>query len=94
MTGPIEMRECSTEFAGHRCAVSRRFRGAALRSFVEKGDEARANVEQPMSRSWGWAESPKSTDRAATDLGPAHPMEPFSLVFLDPPYARKLATRR
>jgi 16S rRNA (guanine966-N2)-methyltransferase len=29
--------------------------------------------------------------RDATNLGPAHPMEPFSLVFLDPPYARKLA---
>jgi 16S rRNA (guanine966-N2)-methyltransferase len=29
--------------------------------------------------------------RDATSLGPAHPMEPFSLVFLDPPYAKKLA---
>jgi 16S rRNA (guanine966-N2)-methyltransferase len=29
--------------------------------------------------------------RDATDLGEAHPMEPFSLVFLDPPYAKNLA---
>jgi 16S rRNA (guanine966-N2)-methyltransferase len=29
--------------------------------------------------------------RDATNLGPAHPMEPFSLVFLDPPYRMKLA---
>jgi 16S rRNA (guanine966-N2)-methyltransferase len=31
--------------------------------------------------------------RDATHLGPAHPMEPFSLVFLDPPYAKKLAEK-
>jgi len=31
--------------------------------------------------------------RDATNLGPAHPMEPFSLVFLDPPYARGLADK-
>ncbi len=29
--------------------------------------------------------------RDATNLGPAHPVEPFSLVFLDPPYAKGLA---
>ena len=31
--------------------------------------------------------------RDATNLGPAHPMEPFSLVFLDPPYRMKLAEK-
>src|ERR1700680_425837 len=31
--------------------------------------------------------------RDATDLGPAHPVEPFSLVFLDPPYAKGLADK-
>jgi 16S rRNA (guanine966-N2)-methyltransferase len=31
--------------------------------------------------------------RDATDLGPAHPVEPFSLVFLDPPYGRGLAEK-
>ena len=29
--------------------------------------------------------------RDATKLGPAHPVEPFSLVFLDPPYGKGLA---
>ncbi len=29
--------------------------------------------------------------RDATKLGPAHPIEPFSLAFLDPPYGRGLA---
>jgi len=28
----------------------------------------------------------------ATKLGPAHPLEPFTLVFLDPPYARVCRT--
>ncbi len=31
--------------------------------------------------------------RDATNLGPAHPVEPFSLVFLDPPYAKNLAEK-
>ncbi len=29
--------------------------------------------------------------RDATALGPAHPMEPFSLAFLDPPYGKGFA---
>ena len=31
--------------------------------------------------------------RDATNLGPAHPVEPFSLAFLDPPYAKGLAEK-
>jgi len=31
--------------------------------------------------------------RDATNLGPAHPLEPFALVFLDPPYAKGLAEK-
>ena len=31
--------------------------------------------------------------RDATNLGPAHPVEPFSLVFLDPPYGMGLADK-
>ena len=31
--------------------------------------------------------------RDATGLGPAHPLAPFSLVFLDPPYGNGLAER-
>src|SRR6516164_530706 len=31
--------------------------------------------------------------RDATNLGPAHPVEPFSLVFLDPPYGKGLADK-
>jgi len=31
--------------------------------------------------------------RDATKLGPAHPVEPFSLVFLDPPYGQGFAEK-
>ncbi|MGZ8300785.1 MAG: RsmD family RNA methyltransferase, partial [Rhodoplanes sp.] len=31
--------------------------------------------------------------RDATRLGPVHPLAPFSLVFLDPPYGKGLAER-
>ncbi len=31
--------------------------------------------------------------RDATKLGPAHPLEPFSLAFLDPPYGQNLAEK-
>jgi 16S rRNA (guanine966-N2)-methyltransferase len=31
--------------------------------------------------------------RDATNLGPAHPVEPFSLAFLDPPYGMGLAEK-
>jgi len=31
--------------------------------------------------------------RDATDLGPAHPVEPFALAFLDPPYGKGLAEK-
>jgi 16S rRNA (guanine966-N2)-methyltransferase len=31
--------------------------------------------------------------RDATKLGPAHPVEPFALVFADPPYGKGLAEK-
>jgi 16S rRNA (guanine966-N2)-methyltransferase len=31
--------------------------------------------------------------RDASRLGPAHPLDPFSLVFLDPPYGKGLAEK-
>ena len=46
-----------------------------------------------MSRRSGLGGVTKVYRRDATNLGPAHPMEPFSLVFLDPPYRMKLAEK-
>ncbi len=65
-------------------------RGAAFALFVDDGAEARAliraNVEQ-----LGLGGVTRVFRRDATRLGPAHPVEPFGLVFADPPYARRLA---
>src|ERR1700748_3074108 len=67
-------------------------RGAKFTLFVDNGAEARAllrnNVEALVLGG-----TTKVSRRDATNLGPAHPMEPFSLVFLDPPYRMKLAEK-
>ena len=46
-----------------------------------------------MSRRSGSAASTRIFRRDATKLGPAHPIEPFSLAFLDPPYGKGLAEK-
>ena len=46
-----------------------------------------------MSRRSGLGGVTKVYRRDATNPGPAHPMEPFSLVFLDPPYGKGLAEK-
>ncbi len=61
-------------------------RGAKFALFVDNGAEARALMRNNVE-ALGLGGVTKVYRRDATDLGPAHPMEPFSLVFLDPPYA-------
>ena len=60
-------------------------RGAAFALFVDNGAEARALLRNNVE-ALGLGGVTKVYRRDATNLGPAHPMEPFSLVFLDPPY--------
>src|SRR6516165_3066345 len=60
-------------------------RGAGFALFVDNGAEARALLRNNVE-SLGLGGVTKVYRRDATDLGPAHPVEPFSLVFLDPPY--------
>jgi 16S rRNA (guanine966-N2)-methyltransferase len=60
--------------------------------FVDNGAEARALLRNNVE-ALGLGGVTKVYRRDATDLGPAHPMDPFSLVFLDPPYAKKLAEK-
>src|SRR6202030_2817227 len=67
-------------------------RGAAFALFVDNGTEARALLRNNVE-SLGLGGVTKVYRRDATNLGPAHPVEPFSLVFLDPPYAKKLAEK-
>src|SRR5881398_3439456 len=67
-------------------------RGAAFVLFVDDGAEARALLRNNVE-SLGLGGVTKVYRRDATNLGPAHPIEPFSLVFLDPPYRMTLAEK-
>jgi 16S rRNA (guanine966-N2)-methyltransferase len=65
-------------------------RGAAFALFVDNGAEARALLRQNVE-ALGLGGVTKVYRRDATRLGPVHPMEPFALAFLDPPYGKGLA---
>ena len=67
-------------------------RGAAFAQFVDDGVEARALQRQNVD-ALGVAAITRIFRRDATKLGPVHPVEPFSLVFLDPPYGKGLAEK-
>ena len=67
-------------------------RGAAFALFIDNGAEARALLRQNVE-ALGLGGVTKVYRRDATALGPAHPMEPFSLAFLDPPYGKGLAEK-
>jgi 16S rRNA (guanine966-N2)-methyltransferase len=65
-------------------------RGAAYALFVDEGVEARALLRDNVE-SLGLGGVTRIFRRDATRLGPAHPLEPFDLVLLDPPYSKGLA---
>src|SRR5438105_9913682 len=67
-------------------------RGAAFALFVDEEAEARALMRQNVE-ALGVAAATRIFRRDATKLGPAHPVEPFSLAFLDPPYGKGLAEK-
>jgi 16S rRNA (guanine966-N2)-methyltransferase len=67
-------------------------RGAKFVLFVDNGAEARALMRNNVE-ALGLGGVTKIYRRDATHLGPAHPVEPFSLAFLDPPYAKGLADK-
>src|SRR6201986_3268790 len=67
-------------------------RGAAFTLFVDNGAEARALLRNNVE-ALGLGGVTKVYRRDATNLGPAHPMEPFALAFLDPPYGKGLAEK-
>ena len=67
-------------------------RGAAFVLFVDDGVEARALLRANVE-ALGLGGSIRIFRRDATKLGPAHPVEPFSLVFADPPYGKGLAEK-
>jgi 16S rRNA (guanine966-N2)-methyltransferase len=65
-------------------------RGAAFALFVDDAAEARALLRDNIA-ALGLGGATKIFRRNATELGPAQPIEPFSMAFLDPPYGRGLA---
>ncbi len=60
--------------------------------FVEQGVEARGLLRVNIE-TLGLQGRAKIFRRDATDLGPIGTMEPFHLVFADPPYAQGLGER-
>src|SRR5215469_4384744 len=67
-------------------------RGAVFTLFVDNGAEARALLRNNVE-ALALGGVTKVYRRDATNLGPAHPMEPFALAFLDPPYGKGLAEK-
>ena len=67
-------------------------RGAAYALFVDEGVEARALLRDNVE-SLGLGGVTRIFRRDATKLGPAHPLEPFSIAFLDPPYGKGMAEK-
>jgi len=67
-------------------------RGAAYALFVDDGVEARALLRGNVE-TLGLGGVTRIFRRDATKLGPAHPVEPFDLVFADPPYGKGLAEK-
>jgi len=67
-------------------------RGASYALFVDDGVEARALLRDNVE-TLGLGGVTRIFRRDASKLGPAHPVEPFDLVFLDPPYGKGLAEK-
>jgi 16S rRNA (guanine966-N2)-methyltransferase len=67
-------------------------RGAAFALLIDDSAEARALIRGNVE-SLGLGGVTKIFRRDATNLGAAHPNEPFSLVFLDPPYRQGFAEK-
>jgi len=65
-------------------------RGAEFALFVDDGAEARALLRENVA-ALGLGGTTRIFRRDATKLGPAHPLAPFALAFLDPPYGQNLA---
>jgi 16S rRNA (guanine966-N2)-methyltransferase len=67
-------------------------RGARYCLFVDEGLEARALI-RTNTEALGLGGQTRLFKRDATRLGPAGPIQPFDLIFCDPPYARGLAEK-
>jgi 16S rRNA (guanine966-N2)-methyltransferase len=67
-------------------------RGAAFALFVDNQPAARALIRANVE-ALGVGGVTRVFRRDATKLGPASPIDPFSLVFIDPPYRKGFAEK-
>jgi 16S rRNA (guanine966-N2)-methyltransferase len=67
-------------------------RGARFCLFVEESAEARAAIRRNVE-ALGLTGATKIWRRDATKLGPAGTLQPFDLIFCDPPYGKGLGER-
>jgi 16S rRNA (guanine966-N2)-methyltransferase len=67
-------------------------RGAGFALLVDDAAAARALLRDNVT-ALGLGGTARIFRRDATALGAVHPLEPFSLAFLDPPYGKGLAER-
>jgi 16S rRNA (guanine966-N2)-methyltransferase len=65
-------------------------RGADFALFIDQSAQARALLRENVT-ALGLGGRSRIFRRDATRPGPIHPLEPFSLAFLDPPYGQGLA---
>lgn len=84
---------CLDLFAGSGAlGIEALSRGADFVLFVEAGTEGRGLIRRNVE-TFGLTGKTKIFRRDATDLGPIGPIEPFDLVFADPPYRKGLGER-
>jgi 16S rRNA (guanine966-N2)-methyltransferase len=87
---PVEGARVIDLFAGTGAlGIEALSRGAQFALFVDNGAEARALLRQNVE-ALALGGVSKVYRRDATELGEAHPMPPFSLALLDPPYGKGL----
>ena len=91
LIGPVDDAEVLDLYAGSGAmGLEALSRGAAFALFVDDAAEARALLRENIA-ALGLAGVTRVFRRDAAKLGTAHPLAPFSLAFLDPPYGRGLA---
>ncbi len=73
-------------------AIEAMSRGAVFAVMVDDGVEARG-LQRGNVEVFGLGGSTKILRRDATKLGAVSPFDPFTLVFLDPPYGKGLGER-
>jgi 16S rRNA (guanine966-N2)-methyltransferase len=91
--GPVDGARVLDLFAGTGAlGIEALSRGAAFALFIDDGAEARALLRENVT-TLGLGGASRIFRRDATNLGPVHPLEPFTLAFFDPPYGQGLAEK-